>query len=32
MVLLHGNTRYVIFVDVIQTLMYLDDWSGISVR
>jgi hypothetical protein len=32
LVLLHGNTRYVILVDVIQTLMCFDDWSGVSVR
>jgi hypothetical protein len=29
-VLLHGNTRYVILVDVIQTLMRFDDWSSVS--
>jgi hypothetical protein len=32
LVLLYGNTRYVILLDVIQTLMCFDDWSSISVR
>jgi hypothetical protein len=32
LVLLHGNTRYVILVDVVQTLMCFDNWSGVSVR
>jgi hypothetical protein len=32
LVLMHGDTRYVIVVDVIQTLMYFDDWSSVSVR
>jgi hypothetical protein len=32
MVLLHGNTRYVILVDVIQTLLCFDDQSSVSVR
>jgi hypothetical protein len=31
-VLLHGNTRYVILVDVIQTLTCFDNWSSVSVR
>jgi hypothetical protein len=31
-VLLHGNTRYVILVSVIPTLMLFDDWSSVSVR
>jgi hypothetical protein len=26
------DTRYVILVDVIQTLMCFDDWSSVSVR
>jgi hypothetical protein len=29
---LHGNTHYVIVVDVIQTLMCFDDWKNVSVR
>jgi hypothetical protein len=32
LVLLHGNTRYVILVDVIQTLRRFDDWRSVSVR
>jgi hypothetical protein len=32
LVLLHGDTRYVILVDVIQMLMSFDDWSSVSVR
>jgi hypothetical protein len=32
LVLLQGNTCYVILVDVIQTLMCFDDWSSVSVR
>jgi hypothetical protein len=32
LVLLHGNTRCVILVDAIQTLMCFDDWSSVSVR
>jgi hypothetical protein len=32
LVLLHGNTRYLILVDVIQTLMCFYDWSSVSVR
>jgi hypothetical protein len=32
LVLLHGKTRYVILVDVIQTLMCFNDWSSVSVR
>jgi hypothetical protein len=30
--LLHGNTRYGVLVDVMQTLMCFDDWSSVSVR
>jgi hypothetical protein len=30
--LLHGNTRYVILIDVIQTLMCFDDWISVSVQ
>jgi hypothetical protein len=32
LVLLHGNTRYVILVDDIQMLMCFDDRSSVSVR
>jgi len=29
---LHGNTCYIIMVDVIQTLMCFDNWSSFSLR
>jgi hypothetical protein len=32
LVLLHGNTGYVILVDVIQALMCFGDWISVSVR
>ena len=28
LVLMHGNTRYVTFVDVIQILTYFDNWRS----
>jgi hypothetical protein len=31
-VLPQGNTRYIILVDVIRTLMCFDNWSSVSVR
>jgi hypothetical protein len=32
LVLLHGNTRYVVLVGVTQTLLCFGDWSSVSVR
>jgi hypothetical protein len=32
LVLLHGDTPCVILVNVIQKLMYFDDWSTVSVK
>jgi hypothetical protein len=31
LVLLYGNKRHVILVDVFQTLMCFEDWSSVSV-
>lgn len=32
LVLLLGNTSYIILVNLIQMQMYLDDWHSASVR
>jgi hypothetical protein len=32
LVLLNGNTGYVILADFIQTLMCFGDWNSVSVR